>query len=446
MSSVAQRISGTFLATAAVYATAALTGPLAARLLGPEGRGTLAAIQLWPGALTTVAMLGLPDAIVYFGAREPGRASQWLFTAQFIALGTACVAVCIGYPIISVALRRYDPTVIGAAHLYLLLIPLTVLVGIPAQLTRALGRFGLWNIMRIVPGLAWLAILALSFQSRSTSPETLAVAFLGFLGVEAVVITLACVKVFSTTQWFDPPAARKLLQYGIPSALGTVPQFLNLRLDQMLIAGFLPPAQLGLYVVAVSWSSMSGMALSAIAPVLFQRMAAEHDATHARAIFGQATRAAVIISGATAIAFALVTPVSIALLYGAGFRECVPAALILVGAYAIATTNGVLEDGLRGLGDPRAILHAELLGLVVTAASLALLLGPLGIVGAAVASVVGYAAVTAGLAMALRRHDVMLRDAFRPRAADIVNIFRMARKSRLLYRGREAEPAIQPMT
>ena len=209
MSSVAQRISGTFLATAAVYATAALTGPLAARLLGPEGRGTLAAIQLWPGVLAMVAMLGLSDAIVYFGAREPGRAAQWLFTAQFIALGAACVVVCIGYPIVSVALRNYDPSVVWAAHLYLLLIPVQVLIGIPSQLARAVGRFGLWNILRIVPGLAWLAILVLSFQGRSTSPETLALAFLGFLGVEAFVITLVCVRVFSTTQWFDPASSQE---------------------------------------------------------------------------------------------------------------------------------------------------------------------------------------------------------------------------------------------
>ena len=429
MSSVAQRISGTFFATAAVYATAALSGPLAARLLGPEGRGTLAAIQMWPGLLTVAATLGLPEAIVYFGAREPGRAGQWLFTAQLVALSASCVVVCIGYPVVSMALRQYDPGVVRAAHWYLLLIPVQVLIGIPSQLTRALGKFGLWNTVRIVPGVAWLAILALSFERGPTSPETLALAFLGFLGVAAVAITVVCVREFSTTEWFDPSAARKLLRYGIPSALGGVPQFLNLRMDQMLIAGFLTPAELGLYVVAVSWSSLSGIALGAIGPVLFQRMAAEHDSTHARAVFGQATRAAVIISGATAIAFAFVTPVSVGFLYGAGFHECVPAALILVGAYAVATTNSVLEDGLRGLGDPRGILHAELLGLAATGVSLALLLGPLKIVGAAIASVVGYSAVTAGLVVALRRHDVTLQDALRPRVADVRNIVRMAMAS-----------------
>ena len=56
-----RRVSGTFLANIALYVLAAATGPLAARLLGPDGRGALAAIQLWPGAIATFAMLGLPD-------------------------------------------------------------------------------------------------------------------------------------------------------------------------------------------------------------------------------------------------------------------------------------------------------------------------------------------------------------------------------------------------
>lgn len=82
MTSVTQWISGTLLATVVVYATAALTGPLAARLLGPEGRGTLVAIQLWPSALATIAMLGLPDAIVLACLRDDKASSAASYSAH----------------------------------------------------------------------------------------------------------------------------------------------------------------------------------------------------------------------------------------------------------------------------------------------------------------------------------------------------------------------------
>jgi Na+-driven multidrug efflux pump len=76
---------------------------------------------------------------------------------------------------------------------------------------------------------------------------------------------------------------------------------------------------------------------------------------------------------------------------------------VLVGAAAVAAINSVLEEGLRGLGRPAFALWAELGGLVVTAVALLTLLVPFGIMGAAVASVLGYSAVACALAVFTRR-------------------------------------------
>src|SRR5438094_10619069 len=42
------------------------TGIVTARVLGPHGRGELAAITVWPQAITYIATLGIPGAVVYF--------------------------------------------------------------------------------------------------------------------------------------------------------------------------------------------------------------------------------------------------------------------------------------------------------------------------------------------------------------------------------------------
>jgi O-antigen/teichoic acid export membrane protein len=65
--------------------------------------------------------------------------------------------------------------------------------------------------------------------------------------------------------------------------------------------------------------------------------------------------------------------------------------MVLVVAAMISGMNTLAEEGLRGLGEPGSALAAELSGLAITAISLALLLKPLGIMGAAIASVAGYA-------------------------------------------------------
>jgi Na+-driven multidrug efflux pump len=101
----------------------------------------------------------------------------------------------------------------------------------------------------------------------------------------------------------------------------------------------------------------------------------------------------------------------------------VPAGLVLVGAAAISAINSVLEEGLRGLGYPAVALWAELGGLVVTAIALLTLLVPFGIMGAAIASVLGYSAVTCTLAVSTRKlTGCSFATLFQPNQRDIQQI------------------------
>src|SRR6202030_2462068 len=63
-----------------------VSGILAARLLGPHGRGELAAIQTWPSFIASLAMLGMPEAVVYYSARAPSTAGRYLGSAVMVAL------------------------------------------------------------------------------------------------------------------------------------------------------------------------------------------------------------------------------------------------------------------------------------------------------------------------------------------------------------------------
>src|SRR2546427_12260714 len=69
-----------------------LTGVLVARLLGPRGRGELTAIQTWPSVIATASMLGLPDALVYFSAREPAQVGRRLGSAMLLGLLASTIA------------------------------------------------------------------------------------------------------------------------------------------------------------------------------------------------------------------------------------------------------------------------------------------------------------------------------------------------------------------
>src|SRR2546427_4815425 len=56
---------GAFATEGALLLVGLLTGPLAARLLLPEGRGALAAVLFWPQLLAGIGLLSLHEAVTY---------------------------------------------------------------------------------------------------------------------------------------------------------------------------------------------------------------------------------------------------------------------------------------------------------------------------------------------------------------------------------------------
>jgi O-antigen/teichoic acid export membrane protein len=180
-----------------------------------------------------------------------------------------------------------------------------------------------------------------------------------------------------------------MLKYGVPLAAAAIPFTLNVRVDQMIMAAFLPARSLGIYVVAVSWSGAVPLVLLAIGAVLFPRIARAEEGMRTR-LLTQATRQSMFIALLLAGVFAALTPIAIPLLFGKPFAGSVRVGVVLVFAAAVLGMNIVFEEGLRGLGYTALVLWAELTGLVVTIASIAALLRPLGIMGAGIASVLGY--------------------------------------------------------
>ena len=130
------------------------------------------------------------------------------------------------------------------------------------------------------------------------------------------------------------------------------------------IAGVLSHSLPGLKQVQGMVMNFSG---SALANVLFPRTAAEVVEADRHRVFAKGSRLAVLSTACVTVAVIAVTPWMVPLLFGGAFAAAIPAALVLVGAAAIAAVNMVLEDGLRGLGRPVLVLWAELGGLVVTA-------------------------------------------------------------------------------
>jgi len=380
------------------------SGLLAARLLGPERRGELAAIQSWPMLFAALAMLGMPEALVYFSSRERCRAADYLGTATIIALLAGVGFLTVGWILMPVLLCSQTLSTIWFARIYLLMIPLYAVIDLPRNVLRATSAWGTWNGLRLIHTSLWLTVLVGScIAKRFTNPGMLVCLFLGLQVLFALPHSLVIARNVPGPYRCSASCRRQLLEYGIPTMLTILPQTLNLRLDQLLMASLLAPQPLGYYVVAVAWAGAAAPVFQSVGAVLFPYISAMHEPLHYHEFLKvHFPRVLLLVSSITILLLA-VTPVAIRLLFGPEFSPSIPAALILTTASGFSGLNLILSASLQGLGRPKSILKAEFLGLAVTMVSLAILLPAFGIVGAAVSSFLAYSFTTCALIISTLR-------------------------------------------
>jgi O-antigen/teichoic acid export membrane protein len=391
--------ASTAAANGALSLIGLLTGMLAARLLGPEGRGQLAAAQAWPLFLATLGSFGLTEAVAYFVARAPSRARAALATGLVLAIPFTLAAVVAGVWLLPRALSRQTADVQGVAMLCLLLVPLLTLSTAPSQALRGVGRYRAWNLLRLVTPLAWLGALLAVQGTGNASISTLALAFIGATALAAVVTHLYAWPTLAGPVLADRGLVRPLLAYSAPTMAATIPRWLNLRLDQLIVIALLDARALGLYVVAVAWSSAAHPLAEVVAHNAVPALAGAKDPwQRARLVY----RAGAVAAIATSVLLLAVTPALLPSIFGAEFRAAVPVALVMVLAGAVEAANAVGAECLRGVGRPRAVLFAECVGLAVTVVTLPVLVVLGGIMGAACATLLSCSAIVVAQRRLLR--------------------------------------------
>ena len=371
---VARSIAETAITNVALGGLGIATGVIVARWLGPVGRGELAAIQMWPSAIATVAMIGLPEALVYFSARYPSESRRYLLSAVLTAFVVMPVFALLGYVLIPFLLSMQSDRVVQGARVYLWLLPVYALVGLPHQLLRGIQEYRLWNAFRLVPAVLWLVVLVVALSLGTTDPIRITTRYLGLLAAIGAAMTWIVWRRAAGSAAPTAPAVSSMVRFGFPSALSTLPQFFNLRLDQMAVAAVLPARQLGVYVTAVAWSACVPMLSSALAVIVSPRIAAEAMESERRRRFTRGVQGAAWLIAVPVAVLAAATPFGVTAVFGRAFEQAVLPAMILVIASGVNAFNGVLEELLRGSGRPDATLFAETIAVAVGLPALLLLL------------------------------------------------------------------------
>jgi O-antigen/teichoic acid export membrane protein len=405
----------TLVAFVVVLVANTATGVLTARLLGPGGRGSLAALLFWPQFLAMAATLGLPTGLVYTLNRLPTLAPGLVFAALAVGGLVGVAAAAVGLGIIPVALDQYPPEVRTWACWCLLNTPVSLLTLVGIAAAEAEGDFAVANRVRTFTPLATLLGLIALAGCGLLTPASAALAYL-LPGLPVLVLLL----LYLLRRWWPrpqaaavPPLARYSLRAWGSDLLGT----LGLQVDQLFVIGLLAPAAMGIYAAAASLARLLNVFQNAAVRVLFARAAAR-TGTEVVALTGRTARVSFALTVAGGMLVIGLGPALIASFYGAAYREAATVFPLLVAEVVLGSTAAILGQAYLALGRPEGVAFAQALGLGVGVPLLCALVPAWGLTGAGCALLVGAAVRLACLWFAFHGHLGVPPPSLRPRVAD----------------------------
>ena len=417
MSRSARRPARSFSALLGAQICALLAGFLAsiliARAIGPAGRGEVALLTAATLLVASIASTGLEGAL----AREAGgggrhRAGK-LALAWVSSLG---VVVSLGWA--------------GLGFLG------TDYWRIPAETAAALcgvgcAAFIALNLWR-APLLGWQEFSAVAIGrvlfAVVLGGGTALLAAIGELTSErAIGLTFAAAGAQALCYWaaggrfvvpmFERPGMRRHAAYAVKAQFGRLFETISDRYDLLLVGAFLATTDVGLYAVALSIAELCWIPVDAAALMVLGSAAADRHPVSTAAF---ATRLGVGLAVVEAAVLVAVAPLLLAVVFGAEFENSYPALLALVpGVVALAGWRLCMNDA-AGRNRPLLKSVSAAVGAVALLVLAPLLIPLLGLVGAGIASSVGYGVTAAvGLTAYCRAYRVPAADllVLRPRDA-----------------------------
>jgi O-antigen/teichoic acid export membrane protein len=399
-----------------VFTTAAglVTGPLLARSLGADGRGVFAAIVVPITLAPFVAGFGLGT----FATREIARGRSVAVVVGSTGLPLALIALggVLAAPAIAKGLANGRETVETYVQLGLYALPIYLLSGLLMNVAQGLQR---WRMVAYAQALQPLVLLVGVSTLFAISELTVATAsVLTIASGFAPLALLLPLGIRAGRPTFSASLAAEGLRFGPKAWFGGIASLTNARLDQLLMIRMVSPSTLGLYAVAVNVASAPTIIPSAAASAIFPRVAAGE-----RALAPRAVRTSIGITAVISATMAALTIPLLHVLYGGAFRGSATMIwILLVGTLPLAGSL-VLSSALTSGGHPEASARSEGLALLITIPGLLLLIPPLGGQGAALVSVLSYAASFGYLLTRGRLvFGASLKDLLVPQWADVIRV------------------------
>ena len=341
-------------------ATLVVSGVLLARQLGPEQRGYVALLLLWPILVSQIGELGVPKAVGFFIARDPRSFDHIVGLIRLVAKWQIPLLVVCNAIVITVFLLGRPAALIPASVMTIVSVPAIMAADYGLTMLQGQQRFRTLNLLRLVnPAVVVPGLLILAAAQRTSLLSAVAVLLLALCASGAAFLFAALKFRPSASNDADLVSTKDLIRFGMRGLLGSIYPVETFRIDQIAVGLFLSPTTLGLYVVGVAFSNLPGFVAQSLGYVAYPRAAAVTESAARRRLIWRFFWIFVAISLAIVLPLELTVGVLIPWFFGPQFLASIGIARIALVGGLFLSARRILAETLRGAGYPLAGTLAE---------------------------------------------------------------------------------------
>ena len=354
----------TYAARFSTLALSLVSNILLARMLGPEGKGYVAAALLWSGTLASLLIFGLDSSAVYFIGQSPGRFRRLvrIFVVYALAMGLVGTILLHGINHWS-GVFGGETGLVWAVSALLLTGLLTVLFN---ALYIGLGQLSRTNRVAVVGAALTLIFLLASYVVGASSLRTVV---LGIAGLQAVIaaylviraLTLPRIEPAFSIRWPD------FGRYSFKAYAGNLAGILYSRSNLMILSVSASMSEVGIYSIALVFADVVLILPNTLINIIFPKVAAMSTEQAVQRI-SETCRFATVVALAIAVGVGLAATLVIPVAFGSAFQPAVGMAWILCAGAWLGTSGMVLSIYFYGAGRPEVPASASWLGFAFVAA------------------------------------------------------------------------------
>jgi O-antigen/teichoic acid export membrane protein len=422
---------------------AAVLSVVLARTIGPSGNGRYVLLITLVGLTSMVVSLGLHSGITFEVSRRRWPVGRAFSTSYRMALALGLAGILGGFAFFVLTKGTvFGGISSGLALVALMSLPLTLAYEYAVSILLARERYEQYTSLLLLHAATLMLVgagLAIPFGLAGAVVGIPASALIGAV-VAAKLLTDESARDMVADGGDSLPRA---VRFGLQSWGANLLQQVNYRFDVLILGGFATAADVGVYSVALSLTSVAWVLPQALQTVVFPRAASLDES----AVIGEATSAqsdeavarairhGVLLTIPAGLAVAALLAIGIPLLYGRKFHETIPLGFALLPGVLLLGVGKVLGSVVTGRGYPRYALYTAAISAPLTLGLYFGLIPPFHASGAAIASSLSYALSAVIVLVFFRRvTGIALRTALLPGREDVADygaLFRLARSWRL---------------